>query len=78
MRNAAHMETKRKVKKITVKTQFEEMLQDAMLSEEEKQIMRLYYIEKRGFSQIAGDLGLSESCVIKKHRKILTVIASLI
>lgn len=78
MRNTEHMQAKNKIRKITVKTQFEEILEQAMLSEQEKELMRLYYIEKKSFAHIADGLGFSESGVIKKHKKILKIIANLI
>lgn len=74
----AHMTAKRKLKGITHRSNFEDILREAMLSDEEKKIMRMYYIEKKNFAYIADEMGFSEAGIIKKHKKILKIIAQLI
>ena len=63
--------TRNKIKQICSVKDFEEMLSDTMLSDEEKEVMRMIYKEQKTLGYIADHLGLSESSVKKKHRKIL-------
>lgn len=49
-----------------------------MLSDEDKTILRMYYIDEKQMSYIADILGLSEVTVKKKHRKALLKIGELI
>lgn len=63
-----------KLKTIESVRDFEELLSETMLSEEEKQMLRLHYKERRTLQYIADALGMSESNVKKMHRKALTKI----
>lgn len=56
---------------------FEEVLSTIMLSEEEKEILRLHYRDKKSISYIADKIGMSESNVKKIHRKMLLKICKL-
>lgn len=71
-------ETRNKLKEITVVKDFEDVLSRIMLSEEEKEIMRLHYKEKKSMSYIADMLGMSEITVKKKHSKILMKVGKVI
>lgn len=42
-----------------------------MISDEEKELMRLHYIQKKDFRFIGDTLGYSEASIKAKHRKIL-------
>lgn len=42
-----------------------------MFSDEEKELMRLHYIQKKDFRFIGDTLGYSEASIKAKHRKIL-------
>ncbi len=50
---------------------FEDLINSLTISEEDKRIMELHYLEDKSFSFIADTLGYSESWVKKKHLKIL-------
>ena len=50
---------------------FEELIEQLTISEEDKTLMRLHYIENKNFSYIADVLGYSESWVKRKHLRIL-------
>lgn len=52
-------------------TQFEALLNKSMISDEEKELMRLHYIQKKDFRFIGDTLGYSEASIKAKHRKIL-------
>lgn len=72
-----HIEAKHKVQKIT-KTTFDEILDEAMLSPNEKSLMRMYYVEKKDFGYIADILGYSKAGILKMHKRILGRIESLL
>lgn len=76
--SSEHIEIRRKVKSINKKSTFNEMLDEAMLSDIEKQIMTMHYIQGKEFAVIADDLGYSESGIIRKHKKILNKIQDLL
>ena len=42
-----------------------------MISDEEKELMRLHYIQKKDFRFTGDTLGYSEASIKAKHRKIL-------
>lgn len=46
-------------------------LNKSMISDEEKELMRLHYIQKKDFRFIGDTLGYSEASIKAKHRKIL-------
>lgn len=73
-----HMEIKQKVKSINEKTAFNAILDNSMLSEREKTMMKMYYIEKHDFDFIADTLGYSKIGVLKMHKRVLQKIESLL
>lgn len=56
---------------------FEEVLSTIMLSEEEKEILRLHYRGNKTLAYIADTIGMSEANVKKIHRKMLLKISKL-
>lgn len=50
---------------------FEELIEQLTISEEDKTLMKLHYIEDKNFAYIADVLGYSESWVKRKHLRIL-------
>lgn len=69
--------TRKGLKSIGSVQDFESLLERTMLSEEEKNILRMHYHEQRTLSYIADNLGMSEASVKKKHKKILMKIGKL-
>lgn len=69
--------TRRKLKHIARVEEFENILKQTMLSDEDKTILRMYYIDEKQISYIADILGLLEATVKKKHRKALLKIGEL-
>lgn len=67
----ANSETRKKLREITNVKDFENLLEQIMLSEEEKQILWMHYKEEKSLLYIADTLGMSETTIKKKHRKIL-------
>ena len=70
--------TRRKLKHMARVEEFENILSKTMLSDEDKAILRMYYIDEKQMSYIADILGLSEVTVKKKYRKALLKIGELI
>lgn len=66
-----HIETRRKVKEIADISSFNSLLNSTTLSDIDKQILVLHYIDEKDFRFIGDMLGFSESTIKKKHRKIL-------
>lgn len=64
-------EAKKKLKNITKVSDFEELLEQVMLSEEEKQILRMIYKDQKTLDYVADTLGMSLRNVQHKHSKIL-------
>lgn len=69
-------ETRKKLKGISSVDEFRSILERTMLSEEEKQILILYYKEKKSLAYIADELGMSEATIKRKHRKMLMKLGS--
>ena len=75
--STVHVVTKKKVKGLGKKS-FLNILGDLMLSEEEEQMMQLYYIGNKTMMQIAEQLGYSEIGIIKMHDRVLKKIAKVL
>lgn len=73
-----HIKTRHKVKDIDTPTDFESILSSVILSDVDKQIMRMHYLNGKSLMDIAGRLGYSESAVKKRHKKALRKIAKII
>lgn len=73
-----HMVIKKKVKKINKKSTFNSILEDSMLSDKEKQMMRMYYLEQKSFDFIADELGYSKAGILKMHNRALSKLEELI
>ena len=70
----SHIETRQYLRRISDVAAFNEVINAVILSEQEKQLMQLHYIDKQDFRFIGDKLGLSESSVKRKHREILRTI----
>ena len=65
------------LKNIETIQDFEEVLSIIMLSNEEKEILRLHYRDNKTLAYIADEIGMSEANVKKIHRKMLLKISKL-
>lgn len=63
--------TRKKLKQIHSVRDFENLLEQTMLSEEDKLILRMHYKEQQTLGYISDTLGMSEITIKKKHKKIL-------
>lgn len=69
--------TRKKLKQISSVKDFESLIEQTMLSEEEKKILWLRYKEQKTMAFIADELGMSEITVKKKHSKMLMKIGKM-
>lgn len=73
-----HIQTRRKVFNISGVKTFNELLDSCTLSDDEKALMRMHYIEKKDFRFIGDMLGYSEVTMKRWHQKILKKLNKLI
>lgn len=71
-------DTRKKLKQISSVRDFESLMEQTMLSEEEKKILWMHYKEQKTLSYIADELGMAETTVKKKHSKLLMKIGGLV
>lgn len=70
--------TRKKLKQMESIRDFESVVSQTMLSEEEKRILWLHYKEQKTMTYIADELGMSESNVKKKHKKLLMKVGKIV
>ena len=73
-----HIETRRKLRSIYDVRTFEDLLGCCMLTDEEKELLKLHYLRGKDLGYIADMLGYSESTIKRKYQKALTKIHKLI
>lgn len=73
-----HIKTRSKLKEIPRVTTLMELLDECTLSDDDKQIIIMHYVQDKDFGFIADTLGFSRSAVEKRHRKILRKIGKII
>lgn len=73
-----HIEIKHKVKNINRKADFNNLLEESMLSDTEKKMMYKFYVENKSIDIIADELGYSPQGILKMHKRILKRIESLL
>ena len=65
------MKTRNKLKDIGSVRDLESLINEVVLSEEEKQILMLHYREQKTLLYIADILGMSEATIKRKHKRLL-------
>ena len=75
---SAHTQTRQKLKSIPKVSTLVELLDSCTLTEEDKEIIKLHYIQGKNLGFIADTLGYSESAIKKKHKKILSKLDKLL
>ena len=63
-----HIETRRKLQEVPLVSEFEAILNLCTLSDEDKNILRMHYIQKKDFRYIADSLGYSEKTIKQRHK----------
>ena len=69
-----HIETRAKLKDIAKISTLVELLDNCNLTDEDREIIKLHYINHKELDFIADALGYSLSAIKKKHKRILTKI----
>lgn len=69
--SSEHIEIRRRLRNITSKAEFDRLINSRVLTDMEKKILRMHYIEGKTLSYIGDILGYSESGMKKKHKYIL-------
>lgn len=73
-----HIEIKHKIKNINRKADFNNLLEESMLSDIEKEMMRKFYVSKKTIDIIADELGYTPQGISKMHKRILNQLESLL
>jgi len=73
-----HIQIKHKIKSINRKSDFNSLLEESMLNETEKLMMKMYYEENKQVDYIADCLGYSPQGIVKMHKRILNRLESLL
>lgn len=71
-----HIRMKHKLKE-DIKT-FADIMNSPYVSDEEKQLLNLIYIDRKDYRLIGDTLGMSESTVKKRHKDLVNKIAKII
>jgi RNA polymerase sigma factor (sigma-70 family) len=73
-----HIDTRRKIKEIADISSFNSLINNTVLSDIDKQILILHYLQEKDFSYIGDMLGYSESTIKKRHKKILAKLSRIL
>lgn len=66
-----HIETRRKLKEIPLVSDFEDLLNVCTLSDEDKNILRMHYLQNKDFRFIGDSMGYSERTIKARHKAAL-------
>lgn len=69
--SSEHIKTRNKIKEIASVTTFNDLIDMCMITEEDKELLRLHYLQGKDFRYIGDKLGFAESTIKKRHRKAL-------
>lgn len=73
-----HIETRQKLKGIADISSFTTLINSSTLSDNDKKILYLHYIDEKDFRFIGDMLGYSESTIKRRHKKALIKISKLL
>jgi RNA polymerase sigma factor (sigma-70 family) len=73
-----HVATRRKLKEIPRIATFQQILDESTLTDLEKEIITLHYLEDKDYRYIGDKLGFSETTVKRKHQKALKKISKIL
>jgi RNA polymerase sigma factor (sigma-70 family) len=73
-----HIETRRKIKDIASVSSFNELIEAATLTDDDKRILKMHYLSGYDFRMIGDALGYSESTIKRRHKKALTKIGKIL
>ena len=69
--SSEHIQTRNKVKAIAEIATFNDLLDACVLTDEDKEMLRMHYLQGKDFRYIGDMLGFAESTIKKRHRKAL-------
>ena len=69
-------ETRRRLREMELVEDFESLLARCVLSDTDKQILKLHYLEQKDFRYIGDALGYAEKTVQQRHKKALRKISA--
>lgn len=70
-----HIETRKRLRSIALVSDFEALLDLCTLSDEDKQILRLCYIQHKDFRYIGDIMGYAERTIKERHKAALQKIS---
>lgn len=73
-----HVKARNKLKNIYLVETFNQLLDSCILSDIEKEILKLHYLQDKDFRYIGDTLGYSESTIKRKHHKAIKKLSNLI
>ena len=76
--NIKDLSTRQKMKDVGSFSTLQELLENSTLSELDKKIVIMHYVEEKNFGYIGDELGYSESGIKKRHKRILRKLGQLL
>ena len=73
-----HIRVRKKLKEIPLVATFEGLLAECTLSDTDKEILRMHYLQEKDFRFIGDALGFTEATIKARHRKALKKLGSFI
>ena len=70
-----HIETRRKLQGVSLVADFEHILSLCTLSDEDKQILRMHYLDCKDFRYIGDMLGYTERTIKARHKRALNKVS---
>lgn len=75
--NEKNAKTRNKLKNIGTIKEFQRVVENAVLNEDEKAILDLHYKQGKSLNYVADILGMSEPTIKRKHKKLLMKLGDL-
>ena len=73
-----HIETRKKIQSIADISSFTQLLEQTTLSDIDKQLLSLHYLQDKDFRFIGDMLGYPESTIKRRHKKALQKISKIL
>ena len=73
-----HIKTRQKIQDIAEISSFNELLDACTLTDDDKELLKLHYLQGKDFRYIGDMLGFAESTVKKRHRKALQKLSKIL
>lgn len=71
-------EVRKKLRNLPLKQDIVDLLEKVALSERERNVVVMFYVEKKQMMDIADELGVSEPTVLKDHARCLDKIGAIL